>query len=120
MSIEKPTNLNPKPKEENEMTDENQAEKLEIKNTADFQAAIERGELEEAERFLDEVKNNREAFSNYDDRCIDHRERELFKAYYGREDWAGAKRIVEGSIKPDSKEGRKKRLEELSGMRSVD
>ena len=43
-------------------------------------------------------------------------ERELFKAYYGQEDWAAAKRIVEGSIKPDSKEGRKNRLADLAGQ----
>jgi hypothetical protein len=93
---------------------ENQAERVEIKNTTSFQEALESGNLETAENWLDKIKAERP--ENYDDRWIDHRERELFKAYYAQEDWASAKRIVEGSIKPDSKEGRKTRLEQLSGQ----
>lgn len=56
-------------------------EKIVLKNTKDFQKAIESGDIQQAEEFLSDVKNNREKYPNYDDRWIDHRERELFKAY---------------------------------------
>ena len=38
------------------------------------------------------------------------------RAFSGLKDWSGAKRVVEGSLFPHSKEDRIKRLEELSGM----
>ena len=60
-------------------TQENQAENVEIKDTGSFQKAIESGNLEAAEAWLDTIKAERP--ENYDDRWIDHRERELFKAY---------------------------------------
>ncbi|MBT4349418.1 hypothetical protein HOD19_01400 [bacterium] len=94
--------------------EENSVEKVEINSTASFQEALASSDLETAESWIDKIKTERP--ENYDDRWIDHRERELFKAYYGQEDWAAAKRIVEGSIKPDSKEGRKNRLADLAGQ----
>jgi hypothetical protein len=66
---------------------------------------------------LESVKNNREFFKQYDDRWIDHQERKLFKAYYGKEDWSSAKRIVGGSILGSSKEGRKKTACRLGGRK---
>ena len=85
-----------------------------IKNTAGFRESLEKGELEKAENFLNEVINQPDKYPQYDDRWIDHRQRELFQAFYGNENWAGAKRIVEVTKDPLSKDGRKKRLEELS------
>lgn len=91
-----------------------------INNTAEFETAIENGRIDEAEKFLEDVKNNREEFNQYDDRWVDHQERKLFKAYYTAKDWASAKRIVESSILDSSKEGRKKRLADLSIMKYED
>ncbi|GEM_PF-1719592 len=107
-----PENLQP-----NEETRNVEKKEGGIKNTAEFEAAIESDLLDEAENFLESVKSNRELFKQYDDRWIDHRERELFKAYCGKEDWSSAKRIVDGSISANSKEGRKKRLADLAGAK---
>jgi len=93
---------------------EQKAERVEIKDTASFQEAITAGNLEQAEAWLDNIKTTRP--ENYDDRWIDHRERELFKAYCATEDWKEAKRIVKSSINQTSKEGRKERLEQLSSQ----
>lgn len=87
-----------------------------IKNTADFREALDGGRLEEAESFLNKVASNLDQFPQYDARWLDHRQRELFQAFYKAEDWQGAKRIVEATQDPRSKEGRKARLEELSGL----
>ncbi len=97
---------------------ENQQEKEEkMKNTADFREALGQGNLEAAEEFLKEVASNPENFPQYDDRWLDHRQRELFQAFYKREDWQGAKRVIEATRDPHSREGRIKRLEQLSGLR---
>jgi hypothetical protein len=88
-----------------------------IKNTAEFRESLEKGELEKVENFLNEVASQPDKYPQYDDRWLDHRQRELFQAFYGNEDWAGAKRIVEATKDPISKDGRKKRLEELSGKK---
>lgn len=92
-------------------------EKQTIESTINFKEAVEGGELEKAEKWLSKIKENKNEFPQYDDRWIDHRERELFQAYYKAEDWTGAKRIVEASANPASKEGRIRRLEELSGTK---
>lgn len=84
---------------------------MEINSTSDFQKAIEQGLLAQAEEWL----LAQEIGKKYDERWRDHQERALFKAYYAKQDWASAKRIVELSIKPKSKEDRIKRLQELSG-----
>ena len=96
---------------------EQEMEKQIIESTAGFRKAIESGNLEEAEAWIDKIKSERETFPQYDDRWVDHRERELFQVYYKKEDWAGAKKIVKNSINQTSREGRTMRLEELSGMK---
>ena len=97
---------------------ENQAENVEIKNTGSFQKAIESGNLEAAEAWLNTIKAERP--ENYNDRWFDHRERELFKAYCENQDWTSAKRIIESSIKSDSKTGRINRLKDLSQIKYED
>lgn len=88
-----------------------------MKNTAEFRDALNQGRLQEAESFLNEVANNPEQFPQYDDRWLDHRQRELFQEFYKIEDWSGAKRIVEATKDQRSKDGRIIRLEELSKMK---
>jgi len=87
-----------------------------MKNTEEFRKALESGQVNEAEGFLKEVASNPEQFPNYDDRWLDHRQRELFQAFYKVGDWQGAKRVVESTKDIQSQEGRKARLEELSGI----
>jgi len=70
------------------------------------------GSLGQAENWLKQKEGN----DKYDQRWRDHRERELFNAYCAQQDWSEAKRIVESSVKEGSKQGRKKRLEELSEL----
>ena len=69
-----------------------------------------------AEAQLISVGQNRQDYPKYDNRWFDHREQELFTEYCRRKEWASAKREVRLSTKPQSQEGRKKQLEELSGM----
>lgn len=88
-----------------------------MKNTAEFRDALNQGRLQEAEGFLNEVANNPEQFPQYDDRWLDHRQRELFQEFYKIKDWQGAKRVVEATNDQRSKDGRKAKLEELSGMK---
>ena len=83
-----------------------------IDSTAKFDQALEVGCLKEAEEWFEKAKE----MERYNDKWIDHQERKLFQAYYEMKDWVNAKRIVEGSVWASSKEGRKRRLEELSGM----
>ncbi|MCF7795112.1 hypothetical protein K9M50_02035 [Patescibacteria group bacterium] len=96
----------------------NNQEKLEkmMKNTGEFRKALETGNLNEAENFLNEVASNPESFPQYDERWLDHRQRELFQSFYQAEDWQGAKRVVEVTADALSQQGRKDRLEELSGL----
>ncbi|MBA3046806.1 hypothetical protein KKC83_01075 [Patescibacteria group bacterium] len=88
-----------------------------MKNTAEFRSALDSGKMEEAENFLNEVSSNPDEFPQYDERWLDHRQRELFQSYYKAEDWISAKRIVELTKDLRSQDGRKARLEELSGMK---
>jgi len=84
-----------------------------IDSTSSFKEAVDAGNLAQAEDWLDQAQNE----EKYDDRWLDHRQRELFRAYYQIKDWVGAKRIVEKTKDPDSKAGRITRLEELSGLK---
>ncbi len=69
------------------------------------------GMIEEAEKWFESNKNN----NNYDSNWRDERERNFFQYYHKKQDWGNAKRFVEMAEKKDSKEGRIKRLKELSG-----
>jgi len=103
-----------------------QKEKIKIQNTSEFKAAVEKA-LEspenskdllcEAEKWLEDVKNNPENYPNYSPekdggRWLDHQEYTLFKAYRSQEDWDGANRIIESikstphAEKNNSKQGR--------------
>jgi|AntRauTorcE11897_2_1112592.scaffolds.fasta_scaffold07256_4 hypothetical protein len=97
----------------------NNNEKLEkmLNNTENFREALESGNLVEAENFLNDIASNPEKFPQYDERWLDHRQRELFQSYYKAEDWQGAKRVVEATADSQSQEGRRNRLEELSGLK---
>lgn len=88
---------------------------MDIKDTAGFRTALDSDPFA-AEHWLETVRKNRIQFPQYDDRWLDHRERELFREFCRREWWAGAKRVVDATADPRSRQGRKERLEELSHM----
>lgn len=95
-------------------SNEQDAEKVKIIDTASFQEAIYAENLEQAEAWLNNIKANPP--ENYNDRWIDQRERELFRAYHEAGDYVSAKRIVESSINAASKTTRIARLAEVSGQ----
>ena len=98
--------------------------RVEITNTEEFKIALEKGRLKEAEKFLLTAQKNPNEYQpqlGIDvHEWIDHRQRELFQAFYRQEDWQGAKRIIEATEKDISKKGRIARIEELSGMNYED
>jgi hypothetical protein len=98
---------------ENYLTNNKEREEKKMKNTAEFRNALDIGKLLEAENFLTEVASNPDQFPQYDERWLDHRQRELFQAFYKAEDWQGAKRVVEATKDARSQDGRKARLIEL-------
>ena len=102
---------------ENIIPNKQESEDNKMKNTTEFRNALEKGNLEEAEKFLIEVAAKPDKFPQYDDRWPDHRQRELFQAFYKTKDWPGAKRVIEATKDPGSQEGRISRLEELSGLK---
>lgn len=98
-------------------TNDQEREEKAMKKTAEFRSALAGGRLKEAEKFLSDVAITPDQFPQYDDRWLDHRQRELFQEFYKIEDWQGAKRVVEATKDPRSKSGRIARLEELSEMK---
>jgi hypothetical protein len=101
---------------EKNFTNNQEKKENEMKNTGEFRKALETGSLNEAENFLSEVASNSEKFPQYDQRWLDHRQRELFQSFYKIQDWQGAKRVIESTVDVLSQQGRKARLEELSGL----
>ncbi len=103
--------------------------KTKVSNTADFQKAITEGRLDEAEEWLLKIREEwnkyvRDSKTNTrpkrDDSAISSRERTLMNAYITREDWAGAKRIIENSVHPENVKPRAQKLENVSGKRYED
>jgi len=85
-----------------------------VRITADFYQAVAQGKLQEAEAWL-EAEKSKPTTPGHDKRWADHRERELFRVYCARRDWISAKRVVESSIFNSSRQGRIRRLKQLSG-----
>lgn len=102
---------------EGSISNDHEKKENEMKNTAEFRSALEAGKLNEAEDFLNSVANNPDKFPQYDDRWLDHRQRELFQEFYKIKDWQGAKRVIKATKDQLSKSGSTARLEELSGMK---
>lgn len=89
--------------------------KMSIRDTKSFKEALDDDDLESCEAWLDYVRKYRGTFPDYDDRWLDHRERDLFNAACEAKAWSMAKRVVEITASESSKSGRRARLEELSG-----
>jgi len=84
-----------------------------IENTSSFQEAISSGRLEEAAKWILDNRNN----EKYDSRWLDHRSRELFKAARQTKNWPLAKQMAELGNGQDAIEGRRKVLEQESGLK---
>lgn len=80
-----------------------------IENTRGFQEAITSGDTAKAEVWLKENSNN----EKYDARWLDHRSRDLFRAYRDSGDFEGAQRMIDILPDNDSKKGRIKNLKDV-------
>lgn len=85
------------------LEDEKQIEKIELKNTADFRKAIERGDLDGAEKWMRENYGTKE---DYGDKWLEDRQEELLRDYCEKGNKEGAQRIIEETKDPFSQEGR--------------
>ena len=83
-----------------------------IEDTATFQETISLGNLDIAANWLIANANN----EKYDARWLDHRSRELFKAARQAKNWSLAKQMVELASNQDDIAGRRKVLEQESGL----
>lgn len=80
-----------------------------------FEDAMKEGRYLEAFQLWMKIQEDHHLYQGQEDWC-DHNSRKLFQAFYNKSDWSWAKQVCEKSIKPGSKEGRIKRLEDLSGI----
>ncbi len=83
-----------------------------ITDTRSFQAALATGDVDGPETWLNNVKDRRDLYLQYDDRAIDHREAELLHAFFGKDLFDRAAALIESSVLESSKEPRRKRLAE--------
>ncbi|MEA1962726.1 MAG: hypothetical protein U9M94_00630 [Patescibacteria group bacterium] len=90
-----------------------QKEIFKFKDTAEFLNLIKQNDLSKAEESLEYVKKNRAEYPDYDDRWVDLRELDLFRAYRKSENHDCANQTIENmdkdnehSKKCDSKQGR--------------
>jgi hypothetical protein len=109
-----------KKEEYKEKLQEEAAELNNIKNTEGFNIVLQNEVPEAAESFLGSIKNSREKYKNYDDRWIDHREREVIKEFKNKGNWFAAKRAIENSLNINSKIARMEQLERESGTKYGD
>lgn len=80
-----------------------------------FLQALENENLDKAFAFLEQIYKILPENPSQED-WYDQKSRKLFQAFYNVKDWKNSKAVVELTPKTASKEGRIKRLEELSGM----
>lgn len=104
MDFEKPLNNEP------ENTESDIEKVIEISDTNSFRIAVESGRLEEAEAWLMENQERGDA------RWLDHRSLELFRAYRQKQDWEGARRMIDLAQNEDGRRGRRLKLAEESGQ----
>ena len=84
-------------------------EKMEIKNTATFQEAIQAGNLTEAAAWLELVKSD----PKYDARWLDHRSRELMRAFCDAGQLEVAEKYIDYAQSEEGRRGRKEKIERL-------
>ncbi|MBT4209871.1 MAG: hypothetical protein HOE19_03090 [Candidatus Komeilibacteria bacterium] len=81
-----------------------------IENTKDFDKAIISGDTAKAEAWLESVKDGK--YEN-NERWLDHRSGDLFRAYRDTGDFDGAQRMIDILPEGRSKEGRAKNLKDV-------
>lgn len=84
-------------------------EKMEINNTANFQEAVNSGNLQEAATWLEQVKSE----SQYDIRWLDHRSRELMRALCDAGQLDEAEKYIEYAQNEEGRLGRREKIERL-------
>jgi len=95
--------------EQTESTENIVEQTKKITDVDGFNEAIKSGNLEEAEIWLIENKDQ------YDARWLDHRSLTLFRGYRENKDWEGAKRMISLAQDENGRRGRRLKLAEESG-----
>ncbi len=101
----------PQSDDEIESSTQNQEkkEKMEINDTATFQEAIESGNLQEAAAWLERVKSD----PKYDARWLDHRSRELMRAFCDAGQLDEAEKYVDYAQNEKGRRGREEKITRL-------
>ncbi|RLC35915.1 hypothetical protein DRH27_06080 [Candidatus Falkowbacteria bacterium] len=84
-------------------------EKMEINNTTTFQEAIDGGNLTEAAAWLEKVKSD----PKYDARWLDHRSREIMRAFCDTEQLDEAEKYIDYAQNEKGRRDRKEKIERL-------
>jgi len=84
-------------------------EQMEINDTATFQEAIESNNLQEAATWLERVKSD----PKYDARWLDHRSRELMKAFCEAGQLNEAEKYINYAQSEDGRNGRAEKIARL-------
>ena len=87
-------------------------EKMEIKNTATFQEAIQTGNFTEAAAWLERLKSD----PKYDARWLDHRSREIMRALCDAGQLDEAEKYIDYAQSEEGRRGRKEKIERLRGQ----
>lgn len=87
-------------------------EKMEIKNTASFQEALKTENLTEAAAWLERVKSD----PKYDARWLDHRSREIMKAFCEDGQIDEAEKYVDYAQNEEGRHGREEKIKRLRGQ----
>ena len=85
---------------------------MEIKNTVSFQEAIRAGNLTEAAAWLEMVKSD----PKYDARWLDHRSREIMKAFCEAGQLGEAEKYIDYAQSDEGRRGRKEKIDRLRGQ----
>lgn len=82
---------------------------MKINDTATFQEAIGAGKLTEAAAWLERVKSD----PKYDARWLDHRSRELMRAFCDAEQLDEAEKYIDYAQSEEGRRGRREKIERL-------
>lgn len=104
----KPGDKSPSPEQTQE-----EKEKMEINNTSSFQKAIEAGNLTEAAAWLEKVKSE----PKYDARWLDHRSREIMKAFCDAGQLDEAEKYINYAQNEKGRRGREEKIKLLNNSK---
>ena len=101
--------LQPDDKIESSEQKQEEKEKMEITNTATFLETVQAGNLEEAAAWLEKTKSD----PKYDERWLDHRSRELMRAFCDAGQIDDAEKYINYAQSEEGRRGRREKIELL-------